>query len=326
MKNIAHRSSHHGDANMQSRTAKFVSAIFASLVAGMPITTVSHSAVPAADDCLSKPKGQAPEGSHWYYHIDRASKRHCWYLGDQREKLSRAKPQNSAPIADPASPQKETATQRPVADAYAELPLPQTRVEQETNSARQRTPATTANAASVENGQGANAPDAKTQLSVIASRWPDPSGVSSSVSPAPTTGNSGEAVQLNTEQAPVLNAREAPLPAVATSAAAGLLPEKQSGSVQMLLLVMVGALVLAGVMGSAIFRFGSIRQAGRRQTRSDRRAIWDSVDTDRPSPPAYPRAEASMRRVDIPRELREADDPNDRIAEMLARLSKGAAT
>jgi hypothetical protein len=49
------------------------------------------------------------------------------------EKLSRAKPQNPAPIADPVSPQNETATQRPVADAHAELPLPQTRVEQETS-------------------------------------------------------------------------------------------------------------------------------------------------------------------------------------------------
>jgi hypothetical protein len=303
---------------MQTRTPKFVSAIFAGLLASMPLTTISHGAVPAADDCLSKPKGQAPEGSHWYYHIDRASKRHCWYLGDQREKLSRAKPQDSAPIADSASPQKETATQRPVTDAYAELPLPQTRVEQQPNaSAWQRIPATTANAASVENGQAADASDAKTQLSVIASRWPDPSGVSSSVSPAPATDNSGEAVQLNTEQAP--------LPAVATLATADLSSEKQSGSVQMLLLVMMGALVLAGVMGSAIFRFSRIRQAGRRQTRSDRRAIWDSVDTNRPSPPAHPRAEASIRRVDIPRELRHADDPDDRIAEMLARLSKGAA-
>ena len=303
---------------MQNRTAKFVSAIFASLLAGIPLTTVSHGAVPAADDCLSKPKGLAPEGSHWYYRIDRASKRHCWYLGDQREKLSRANPQNSAPIADPASPQKETATQRPVTDAYAELPLPQTRVEQQPNaSAWQRTPATTANTASVENGQPANAPDAKTQLSVIASRWPDPSGVSSSVSPAPMTDNSGETAQLNTEQAP--------LPAVTTSATEDLSSEKQSGSVQMLLLVMMGALVLAGVMGSAIFRFGRIRQAGRRQTRGDRRAIWDSVDTDRPSPPAYPKADASIRRIDIPRELRQADDPDDRIAEMLARLSKGAA-
>jgi hypothetical protein len=301
---------------MQNRTAKFVSAIFASLLMGTPLTTVSHSAVPAADDCLSGPKGQAPEGSHWYYRVDRASKRHCWYLREEREKLSRTKPQNSAPIADPASPQKDTATQRPVADAHAELPSPQTRVEQQTSvPAWPRIPAATAN---VQNGQAANAPDAKTQPSVIASRWPDPSGVSSPLSPEPTTGNSGEAAQLNTEQAP--------LPAVATSATADLSSEKQSGSVQMLLLVMMSALVLAGVMGSAIFRFGRMRQAGRRQTRSDRRAIWDAVDTDRPSPPAYPRAEASMRRVDIPRELRQTDDPNGRIAEMLARLSKGAAT
>jgi hypothetical protein len=303
---------------MQTRTAKFVSAIFASLLAGMPLTTISHGAVPAADDCLSKPKGLAPEGSHWYYRIDRASKRHCWYLGDQRERLSRAKPQNSAQIGDPASPQNETATQRPVTDAYAELPLPQTRVEQQPSaSAWQRTPATTATTASIENGQPTNAPDAKTQMSVIASRWPDPSAVSSSVSPAPMTENSDEASQLNTEQAP--------LPAVTTSAAADLPPEKQSGSVQMLLLVMMGALVLAGVMGSAIFRFSRFRQPGRRQTRNDRRAIWDSVDTDRPSRPAYPKADAPIRRVDIPRELRQEDDSDDRIAEMLERLSKGAA-
>ncbi len=304
---------------MQNRAAKFVSAIVASLLAGTPLTTVSHSAVPAANDCLSKPKGQAPEGSHWYYRVDRTSKRHCWYLGDEREKLSRARPQDSTPIADPALPQKSPATQRPVADARAELSLPQTRVEQETNvPIWQRLPAPAANAAGVENGQAANVPDAKTQRSVIAWRWPDPSGVSSSVSPAPMTSNSGEPAQLNSEQAP--------LPAATTSAAADVSSEKQSGSVQMLLLVMMGALVLAGVMGSAIFRLGSMRQAGRRQIRSDRRAIWDSVDTDRPAPPAYPRAEASMRRLDIPRELRHADDRNGRITEILARLSKGAAT
>jgi hypothetical protein len=80
----------------------------------------------------------------------------------------------------------------------------------------------------------------------------------------------------------------------------------------MLLIVMMGALALAGVMGSAIFRFGSMRQAGRRQPRGDRRAIWDSADTDRPSPR-------------FPRELRQANDPNDRIAAMLAQLSKSAA-
>src|SRR5258708_17221419 len=160
---------------MQNRTPKFVSAISVGLPASMPLTTIPHGAVPAADDCLCKPKGLAPEGSHWYYRIDRASKRHCWYLGDQRERLSRAKPQDSAPIADSASPQKETATQRPVTDAYAELPLPQTRVEQQPNASDwQRIPATTANAPSVGNGQAAHTSDAKTKQSAIPSSSPDP--------------------------------------------------------------------------------------------------------------------------------------------------------
>lgn len=305
---------------MSNRTAKFVSAIFVSLLAGAPLTTVSHGAVPAADDCLSGPKGQTPSGGHWYYRVDRATKRHCWYVGDEKEKLSRVAPKNSAPLADPVSPQKETATQRSIADAHAELPLPQTRVEQETSvTTGQPDPATAANAASVENNQRADAQDVNTRLSVVASRWPEQSGVSSSAGPGPTTGNSGETVQSNSEAAPSLALAEVPLAAADSSS------EKQSGSIQMLLIIIAGALSFAGLIGSAIFRFGSRRQAGRRQIRSDRRAIWDLADTDRPSPPAYPRADVSMRRVDIPRELREADDPNDRIAEMLARLSKSAA-
>jgi hypothetical protein len=305
---------------MSNRTAKFVSAIFVSLLAGAPLTTVSHGAVPAADDCLSGPKGQTPSGSHWYYRVDRATKRHCWYIGDEKEKLSRVAPKNSAPLADPVSPQKETATQRSIADAHAELPLPQTRVEQETSvTTGQPDPATAAYAASVENNQRANAQDVNTRLSVVASRWPEQSGVSSSAGPGPTTGNSGETVQSNSEAAPSLALAEVTLAAADSSS------EKQSGSIQMLLIIIAGALSFAGLIGSAIFRFGSRRQAGRRQIRSDRRAIWDLADTDRPSPPAYPRADVSMRRVDIPRELREADDPNDRIAEMLARLSKSAA-
>jgi hypothetical protein len=305
---------------MQNRTAKFVSAIFASVLAGTSLTTISHGAVPAADDCLSGPKGQAPKGSHWYYRVDRASKRHCWYIGEERERLSRATPQNSAPIKDSASPQKETVAQRPIADAHAELPLPQTRVEQQTAvPAWQTSPVTTANAASVENSQPSNAPDANTRLSVIASRWPESSGAISSAAPAPI-GHSGEVVQSNSEAEP--------LPAVAavTPAATNPSSEKQSGSPQMLFIVMMGALVLAGIMGSAIFRFGGRSQAGRRQTRGDRRAIWDSVDGNRPWPPAHPRANISMRRDDISGELPQADDTNDRIAAMLARLSKSAAT
>ncbi len=41
-------------------------------------------AVPAktahADECLTSPKSTAPKGSHWYYHVDRAKHRKCWFL------------------------------------------------------------------------------------------------------------------------------------------------------------------------------------------------------------------------------------------------------
>lgn len=69
---------------MPRRTVKFVSALFAGVLAGIPLATISHGATPAADDCLSGPKDQAPHGSHWYYRIDRATKRHCWYLKDEK--------------------------------------------------------------------------------------------------------------------------------------------------------------------------------------------------------------------------------------------------
>jgi hypothetical protein len=79
-------------------------------------------------------------------------------------------------------------------------------------------------------------------------------------------------------------------------------------------------------MGSAIFRFGNMRWTGGRDVsgdRRDRRAIWDSVS---PSPMAYPSSGAPMPAADIPREMRAPDDPDRRIAEMLARLSRTAAT
>ena len=35
------------------------------------------------DDCRAKPDGTSPAGLHWYYRVDRANNRHCWYLHQQ---------------------------------------------------------------------------------------------------------------------------------------------------------------------------------------------------------------------------------------------------
>src|SRR3954452_8292695 len=70
---------HHGGMTMSNHSAKFVSAIFASILAGTSFATVPESGAKTADNCLSGPKGTIPAGHHWYYRIEQPSKRQCWY-------------------------------------------------------------------------------------------------------------------------------------------------------------------------------------------------------------------------------------------------------
>ena len=282
---------------MPGRTAKFVSVVVASVLAGIPLATISHGATPAADDCLSGPKDPAPNGSHWYYRIDHTTKRNCWYL--KGEKLS----QNAAPNSSTA----ETTTQRSIADAHAELPA-QAAIEAPKRG-NGLAPAADATIAT---------PAAETQRSAVASRWPEQSGTSSSTVSPSTAANSGVAAPPDSDATPPA------APAAVALAAADSSPEKQPGSIQTLLLVILGALALAGLIGSAVFRFGNLRWIGRRTIQVDRQAIWETANIDRRSPTVDLDSGARIRRDDIPWELRTADDPNGRIEDMLARLARSA--
>ena len=148
---------------MPNRTAKFASAIFAGLLAGTPLTTSSHGA--AAEECLSGPNDKAPGDGHWYYRIDRATKRHCWYQREGGEKLS---PSNSAASAPPIAAKPAPAALRSVADAHAELPW-QSRIEQPRRD--RLVPAITADAAVGEINPDVKPPVAEGQQPNLVSRW-----------------------------------------------------------------------------------------------------------------------------------------------------------
>src|SRR5262249_35931962 len=45
------------------------------------LTTEATLSEPAAEQCKASPGGTAPRGMHWYYRSNRASNKHCWYLG-----------------------------------------------------------------------------------------------------------------------------------------------------------------------------------------------------------------------------------------------------
>src|SRR3981189_2120938 len=78
-----------------------------SLVAFPPL----HRAANAAETCLAGPKGAAPQGSHWYYRLERGSQRKCWRLVQKDQKgqsaAAQAAPQGDADddAEDPPAPQ-----------------------------------------------------------------------------------------------------------------------------------------------------------------------------------------------------------------------------
>jgi hypothetical protein len=47
------------------------------LVSGIDVGTPNTA---RTDDCLTAPNSSAPQGTHWYYHVDRTNQRKCWYV------------------------------------------------------------------------------------------------------------------------------------------------------------------------------------------------------------------------------------------------------
>ena len=58
------------------------------LVLGVGISVPANIA--RADHCLSAPNSLAPQGTHWYYQLDWATQRKCWYMRPFRRPAQRA--------------------------------------------------------------------------------------------------------------------------------------------------------------------------------------------------------------------------------------------
>ena len=295
------------------RTAKFVSAIFASALAGALLATLSHNTARAAEDCLSGPGDEAPQGSHWYYRIDRATKRHCWYLREEGENRSQLAPPSAPQSAMPVAPKAETATQNSIANAHAELPA-QTRIEQP----KRGDELTPADVAISENGGGAGAPGPQAPRSVVASRWPDWSDASFSANPSPNERNPAASAS------PTPRTQPPSVLAAGQLAAADTLSGNAAYSVQVRLAALAGALMLIAIVGSIVLNFVKPRKPRPGKIRARRNPIWEPTDDDAIVLSDHPGTDAFSYRSSFAR--RRIDDRNQRIAEFFAQLSKRAPT
>jgi hypothetical protein len=287
--------------HMANRTGNSLAAILIGSLASVALVAATNGMARAADNCLSGPKGAAPKGSHWYYRIDHATKRNCWYVRAEGEKPVAS--QNSSLTQ--ASPQAETPLQPSIANARAEASAADT-------GASNGIAAMPASSGAAENGQSATMPDADNRQSMVASRWLDGASADSRNPSAPGPADTG--ANVNSPTPPIA---EVPLAAAELPAASGF------RSVQPLLLAIVGAIALAGLMAGVIFRFASAGRIDTSEIRRDRHAPWDSIDMESATP-SPPLAASAPTPPDVARERREAIIPNE-IVQLLSKLSKEAA-
>jgi hypothetical protein len=271
-------------------------AILIGALASVTLVVAMNNAAYATDNCLSGPKGAAPKGSHWYYRIDHATKRNCWYVRAEGEKPVAS--QNSSIIQ--ASPPAETPLQPSVANARAEASPVDTGL---SNGAI---------AEPAPSGADSNAPAADSGQSTVASRWLDQTGANAVDTSTPKPADFG--AKLNS-----------PTPSVAAAplAAADMRSASPSGSVPTLLLVIAGALALAALLAGVVFRFGNAMRNDRQDFGRDQPAPWDSIDVGAiRSPPLA--TEAPTPQTGPARHRHDAVIP-DEIVQLLSKLSREAA-
>jgi len=270
---------------MTNRIARLLPCVAVGVFASLPFTTMPLSAVSAADECRTSPKGEAPARQHWYYRIERGTKRHCWFLRDESETSSRAATSTSARRTAPeAASTTETTLTRADADAHAEMPSLQTSVEDDPQNAARTPPVPFIDTRGSEQTLPNNGPP-ESPRSLVASRWPESTGM-----PAPADGPPPApsfAVAAANANAGIDDADADLTPTAALAAATANVEAPATGtlaSLQLLLLVTLGALALTGLTGSAVYVVTRARRQPQPYAGSPRRLEWPESG-DRTPPP-----------------------------------------
>src|SRR3569833_2738002 len=166
--------------------------VLAGLVASAAVTIVQFYPASAADACLAKPKGVAPSGQHWYYRSDRATKRQCWYLGDESSHGASLGVRKSAAVVAHRHHQQLS---QAAADARAEFrspSVPATDVKRDLVAAAPAAlpPASLAESTAATVSAQDNVAAAGDQ-SAITSRWPESTNAVPPVAVTPPSRNAG---------------------------------------------------------------------------------------------------------------------------------------
>jgi len=311
---------------MANRATKIVSAIFVSAVVGIPVSTFAKDAAAGVDantadsstavagnstECLTTPDREALQGQRWFYRLEPGTNRRCWYLREPTERTSQT-PMRSNSAQSPSS----NAVQPPAATPPAARTF--SRNAQAPRSLSNARAELGARSSSVENA-GVTVP--KTPIFITtgsagtqgasATRTSSESTDASISSPFPDA-TTADGANLNTGLS---------LSSVPDMPAMGNMPqEKPSASLQVLFLVILGALAFAGIVASLTHRMA--RTWRRRHVRSRRHSIWPGADGGRRGP--WAAVTASGRKQDRRPAGAQRDDHPGQIKRFLTQIANGA--
>jgi hypothetical protein len=85
---------------------KILPAIFLVLPPTILLMAQASAGTLAAADCRTRPGSSAPEGTHWYYRVNRTDNRHCWYLSSAGMKVPSVVRAATSDVALPSSTPK----------------------------------------------------------------------------------------------------------------------------------------------------------------------------------------------------------------------------
>ena len=256
------------------------------IVAGLGIAP--DRSADAAEDCLSAPKDSTPQGKHWYYRVERHTKRHCWYLGEEGRKISQAATEQAS-VA-PSSPEPRSSVkplprqsreplQPAIANARAELTkdiavpfttMPPIGQQNSVPVARENPAAQRSdNSTSPNNWQ-------------VAERWPDQN--SNRVAQVETAAPPPTPAPAPAQPATIQQTAPQQIVAPALPAATAAAPDDSSDMLRVVLGILTATIALAAIVGRLI-----LSHMRPRKRPVPRRAIWQTMD-DNDAAPVYARA------------------------------------
>jgi hypothetical protein len=347
---------------MSNRTVAIAFAAITGCVSIFGITSASANPASAAtgstaDECLSAPKATTPAGAHWYYRIEKGTKRKCWYLGDAGGKTKKAA---VTPPATPDAgeedvppqtevtplPKQEVAKpiRKSIANARAELTTGMDDDPSLAETTWPPMPGPSANAEVRNNNQAAAmqpAPEVNRQGWNVATRWPEPTAATTaSDQHAAMPQQPAQPTQtLTAERLATAAATPTPAPAPAmTTGAATPQPQPSTSAVEaegmtvrIVLSILVGVLALAAILGPLLFKYFRPKPREDERTYGQRRQIWDlnvshaTIPQDNP-PLVLPLGHGQDLHAHALSEPRVLDnDTADEIEQLLARVSKRSA-